>query len=122
MRYTITIQSNISEGAIERILGKVRGRGWAINFLYAQVDMSTKSYAISLIVEGERLIENLLRQIDKLHDVKFTAASKSANVEFIKKSKEPSSEFPISIQDRQDTTYLPPGLASEVTILKNGTR
>jgi len=96
MKHTITIRTNISEGAIERILGRVRARGWAVSFVYAQVDMSSKNYAISLIVEGDRSIENLVRQIEKLHDVEFASIPVTSNVEFIKKNRDKLLEFPTS--------------------------
>ncbi len=112
MKHTITIRTSMSEGAIERILGKVRGRGWAINFLYAQVDMSSKNYAISLIVEGERSIENLVRQIEKLHDVEFASIPTTTNIEFTKKNKDALLEFPTSNETQLELS-LPMGDDSE---------
>ena len=112
MKHTITIRTSMSEGAIERILGKVRSRGWAINFLHAQVDMSSKNYAISLIVEGERSIENLVRQIEKLNDVDFASIPVAANIEFIKKNRERIFELPTSNQTQLELS-LPLGTEEE---------
>lgn len=108
MKHTITIRTGITEGAIERILGKIRSRGWAIGFLYAQVDMTTKNYAISLIVEGERSIENLVRQIEKLNDVEFVSIPTTSNVEFVKDNRDKILEFPTS-NESQLELCLPVG-------------
>lgn len=121
MRHTITIQTRISEGTIERILGKVKERGWAINFLYAQVDMTTKNYAISLIVEGDKAIDNLVRQIEKLNDVEFASVPKSTNVQFFKTNREQILEFPTSNQGLEETRHSIVSLRAAAAALKTGT-
>jgi len=77
MKHSINVQTKISEGAIERILGKIRGRGWSITQISAQIDASEKHYAMSLIIEGDRSIENLILQIEKLYDVEFASTTET---------------------------------------------
>jgi acetolactate synthase small subunit len=83
MKHNIIITALNSEGAIERILGKIRSRGWKIDSLSAMTESDEQKYAISLIVAGERSIEQLVRQIEKLYDVELATVSELAKLEVV---------------------------------------
>ena len=73
MKHKIFIQAGCSEGLIERILCRIRSRGWELTALSAEKDPSVETLSIRLTIEGVRQIECLIRQLEKLHDVQIVS-------------------------------------------------
>ncbi|HMO22238.1 MAG TPA: acetolactate synthase 2 small subunit [Candidatus Melainabacteria bacterium] len=69
MRYTFDISMKNSEGALERVLGRLRQRSFSLCSLKADSMESGKEMVARVTVESERSAEYAMKQIDKLYDV-----------------------------------------------------
>ncbi|MBI1271898.1 acetolactate synthase 2 small subunit [bacterium] len=69
MRYTFDISMKNSEGALERVLGRLRQRSFSLCSLKADSLESGKEMVARVTVESERSAEYAMKQIDKLYDV-----------------------------------------------------
>lgn len=69
MRYTFDISMRNSEGALERVLGRLRQRSFSLCSLKADSIESGKEMVARVTVESERSAEYAMKQIDKLYDV-----------------------------------------------------
>ncbi len=69
MRYTFDISMKNSEGALERVLGRLRQRSFSLCSLKADSIESGKEMVARVTVESERSAEYAMKQIDKLYDV-----------------------------------------------------
>jgi acetolactate synthase regulatory subunit len=68
MKFTLEIRMHNSEGALERILGRLRQRSFALCALVAGIS-DPKFIDVRITVEGARAAEPVIRQIGKLFDV-----------------------------------------------------
>lgn len=69
MRYTLDISLKNNEGALERILGRLRQRSFSLCSLKADSMESGKEMVARITVESFRPAEYAMKQIDKLYDV-----------------------------------------------------
>ncbi len=69
MSYVLNLKVRNMEGALERILGVVRYRGFALMGLMATQDREGSRLEVSMTVDGEQRVSNLPKQIAKLFDV-----------------------------------------------------
>jgi len=69
MNTVIQLKVKIAEGALLRVLGVVRRRGFEIARLAANRSARDACVDVVMMVEGERPAEVLVRQLEKLFDV-----------------------------------------------------
>lgn len=69
MRYTLDVSLKNNEGALERILGRLRQRSFSLCSLKADSMESGKEMVARITVESFRPAEYAMKQIDKLYDV-----------------------------------------------------
>lgn len=69
MRFTIEIRMRNTEGALERVLGRLRQRGFALCALAANISNDESAIDARITLAGNRATEPLIRQLDKLYDV-----------------------------------------------------
>lgn len=70
MKLTLEIRMSNSEGALERILGKLRQRSFLLCALAANWTADRSLMDVRITLEGGRAAEPTIRQIGKLYDVK----------------------------------------------------
>ena len=69
MSHQLQILARNAPGSLERILRTVRVRGYALCGLDVELDEARGRYQLQLRVRGERPLDPLLRQLEKLVDV-----------------------------------------------------
>ena len=69
MRFNLEITTANSEGALERILGCLRQRGFALCGMNADRSHDHTAMAVRLTLEGSRPMDLAVKQIAKLYDV-----------------------------------------------------
>lgn len=70
MNHTLRITIRHIEGAIIRIIGLVERRGFSIKSVNATPSTCGQEMAMVIEVESERSAETLVRQVEKLFDVR----------------------------------------------------
>lgn len=61
--FFFTLELSNAEGALERMLGRIRQRGFRIVAISARESTDAQRVRARVIVRGERSLENLLRQL-----------------------------------------------------------
>lgn len=69
MSYVLNLKLRNMEGALERVLGVVRFRGFALNNMMAHSNGDGSRLDVSLTVTGARNGSTLSRQMQRLFDV-----------------------------------------------------
>lgn len=69
MKFTLEIRMANSEGALERILGRLRQRAFSLCSISADRSADQSIMEARITVESSRPIDNVIRQLDKLFDV-----------------------------------------------------
>ena len=69
MKFTFEIKIANSEGALERILGRLRQRSFSICTLLAGCSEDGASMDVRVTVESARPVEPVVKQIRKLYEV-----------------------------------------------------
>jgi acetolactate synthase regulatory subunit len=69
MKFTVQIRINNAEGALERVLGRLRQRTFSICTMFASRAADPNFMDIEMTIEGTRATEPILRQLAKLYDV-----------------------------------------------------
>lgn len=69
MRFNLEITTANSEGALERILGCLRQRGFALCGMMADRSHDQTAMEVRLTLEGARPMDLAVKQISKLYDV-----------------------------------------------------
>jgi len=71
MKFTLEIRLQNTEGALERILGRLRQRSFTLCGIVATINSEHGSIDARITVEGTRATEPIIRQIGKLYDVEL---------------------------------------------------
>ena len=74
-QYDLDVIMSDAEGALERFLGRLRLRGFAMCKMQADKSQEHKAIRAQITIEGGRPIEPLVKQLSKLFDVKYLAVS-----------------------------------------------
>lgn len=69
MQCTLDIRLNNAEGVLERVLGRLRQRGFALCGLTVDLSDDSCTYFVQAKVESSRPMERAVKQLDKLVDV-----------------------------------------------------
>jgi acetolactate synthase small subunit len=69
MKSVLEMRLTNSEGVLERVLGRLRQRGFDLCSMNVERSMDTAILMIRITVESSRSIENICRQLEKLIDV-----------------------------------------------------
>jgi acetolactate synthase regulatory subunit len=69
VRFDLEITTANSEGALERILGCLRQRGFALCGMNADRSLDHSAMEVRLTLEGTRPMELAVKQVSKLYDV-----------------------------------------------------
>ena len=69
MRFILEITTANSEGALERILGCLRQRGFSLCAMVADRSHDQRAIEIRLTLEGTRPMDTAVKQVSKLYDV-----------------------------------------------------
>lgn len=69
MRFNLEITTANSEGCLERILGCLRQRGFALCALIADRSSDLSAIEVRVTLEGTRPMDLAVKQISKLYDV-----------------------------------------------------
>lgn len=78
MKYNLDVIMTDAEGALERLLGRLRQRGFSMCSMNAGCLSDQASVRARITIEGTRPIEPLVNQLSKLFDVKYVAVSSPA--------------------------------------------
>jgi acetolactate synthase regulatory subunit len=78
MKFNLDIIMSDEEGALERVLGKLRQRGFGFSTLSASRTQDHSSIRARITVEGQRAIEPTVKQLSKLFNVKYVAVALTA--------------------------------------------
>jgi acetolactate synthase regulatory subunit len=78
MKYNLDVIMTDAEGALERLLGRLRQRGFSMCSMNAGSVSDHASVRARITIEGTRPIEPLVNQLSKLFDVKYVAVSSPA--------------------------------------------
>lgn len=78
MKYSLDVIMTDAEGALERLLGRLRQRGFSMCTMSAAQMHEHASVRARITIEGTRPVEPLVKQISKLFDVKYVAVSSPA--------------------------------------------
>lgn len=70
MKFTVQIRMNNAEGALERVIGRLRQRTFSICSLFANRASDPAFMDVEITIEGTRQAEPILKQLAKLYDVK----------------------------------------------------
>jgi acetolactate synthase regulatory subunit len=73
MKFTIEIRMRNSEGALERILGRLRQRSFALCGIVAGISPDETCIEARITFTSTRATEPVIRQIAKLYDVHHVA-------------------------------------------------
>ena len=71
MSYELHMKLRNMDGALERVLGVVRYRGFSLMGLQAEPERDGARLDVSMTVTGEKRATNLPKQIGKLFDVEM---------------------------------------------------
>lgn len=69
MRFTLDVTMANTEGALERLLGRLRQRSFAVCALNADTSNNFARMHVRITVESARVIELAIKQLSKLIDV-----------------------------------------------------
>jgi acetolactate synthase regulatory subunit len=69
MKFTVSIRLSNNEGALERVLGRLRARSFDVSSMSAERSADRIFVDARLTVEGLRAPEPLIKQLEKLYDV-----------------------------------------------------
>ena len=69
MIYTLCIHMQNNEGALERILGRLRQRSFSLCSMQAGIGNTERDMVAEITVRSDRSAEYAMKQIDKLYDV-----------------------------------------------------
>ncbi len=69
MQYVLEIRVNNTEGIVERILGRLRQRGFSMCGMTVERSVDCSTLSVQVVTEGLRSIEHAAKQLDKLIDV-----------------------------------------------------
>jgi acetolactate synthase regulatory subunit len=78
MKFNLDIIMSDTEGVLERVLAKLRQRGFSLNSLSANRVHEHSSVRARITVEGARAIDPAVKQLSKLFDVKYVAVALSS--------------------------------------------
>jgi len=70
MKFSIELTINNTEGALERVLGRLRQRNFALITLTAGRSADASILDARMVIEGTRSIEPVMKQLGKLYDVR----------------------------------------------------
>lgn len=79
MQYLLTLRLNDEPLAIEQLLQTIRYRGYCVTAL--NVCRTEQRYDVSLSLESESDIDNLIQQIHKLYDVTYLTCNVISSLE-----------------------------------------
>lgn len=81
MKFSLDLIMENNEGALERVLGRLRQRSFAVHHITAGCSADGGTIKARIGVESERPIEPFIKHLAKLYDVKQIAVNHSeANV------------------------------------------
>ncbi len=69
MRFTLEVEMSNTEGVLERLLGRLRQRGFGVLALSADISLDRTAMGARITVESNRPAELALKQLGKLYDV-----------------------------------------------------
>jgi len=69
MNHSLKLQLNQVDGALVRVIGVTERRGWCTTGLQATAAANDNALDLELNVLGDRSIDLLVRQLEKLHVV-----------------------------------------------------
>lgn len=75
MKYSLEVIMSDAEGGLERLLGRLRQRGFGMCTMSAGRSPDHGTIRARITIEGTRPIEPLIQQIKKLFDVRHVAIS-----------------------------------------------
>lgn len=75
MIYTFNINLKNTEGALERILGKLRQRSFSLCSMIAKPSLKERQMVASITVKSSRSADYAIKQINKLYDVETVELS-----------------------------------------------
>ena len=70
MNHALNVELDLIDGALVRVLGVTERRGWSATGVLAEPCLDSQSMNLRLNVLGDRSVERLVRQLDKLHVVR----------------------------------------------------
>lgn len=70
MNHALNVELDLIDGALVRVLGVTERRGWSATGVLAQPCVDARSMNLRLNVLGDRSVELLVRQLNKLHVVR----------------------------------------------------
>ena len=79
MQYLLTLKLNQEPLVIEQLLQTIRYRGYFVTTM--NVCQTELGYDVSLSLESESTIDNLIKQIDKLYDVAYLTCNLISSLE-----------------------------------------
>jgi acetolactate synthase regulatory subunit len=84
MKYSLDVIMSDAEGALERVLGRLRQRGFVMCSMSAGRAHDHSSIHARITIESARPIEPMVKQLSKLFDVKYVALSSAeANISHV---------------------------------------
>ncbi len=69
MKFIVSIRLSNNEGALERVLGRLRSRSFDVSSMSAERTSDKAFIDARLTIEGQRAPEPLFRQLEKIYDV-----------------------------------------------------
>ena len=75
MKYNLDVIMTDAEGGLERLLGRLRQRGFAMCTMSAGRSHDHSLMRARITVEGTRPVEPLVKQLSKLFEVRYVAVS-----------------------------------------------
>ncbi|MBS1992061.1 MAG: ACT domain-containing protein [Cyanobacteria bacterium SZAS LIN-2] len=69
MKFIVNIRLNNAEGAMERVLGRLRARCFEVSSMSAERSHDRAHIDARLTIEGQRAAEPVIKQLEKLYDV-----------------------------------------------------
>jgi acetolactate synthase regulatory subunit len=69
MKFIVNMRLSNSEGALERVLGRLRARCFEVSSMSAERSHDKTFINARLTIEGEREAEPVIKQLEKLYDV-----------------------------------------------------
>ncbi len=71
MKFTLDIRMENTEGVLERVLGKLRQRGYRVRAMICQCSQDELTIDAKVTVESSRSVELAARHLSKLYDVLY---------------------------------------------------
>ena len=75
MKFTLDIRMENTEGVLERVLGKLRQRGYRVQAMNSACSIDDKTVDARMIIESSRPADLAARHIAKLYDVIYVVAN-----------------------------------------------